>query len=99
MYFYKMFSELPIGHWTNGGTGITNFSKERVPLYEKAVELYNRYFNDELWIESGPMAGTHCDGYSLHAKRFRDISEFWDIFYALKEGKDVIEVHSLIISD
>jgi hypothetical protein len=79
-----------IGHWSNGGTGITNFEPDVLPLYKKAIEIYGE---KTLWVEYWPMMGTPewCDYlYSLHSSDRRDLSLFWNIFNSLKAGKIII---------
>ncbi len=56
------------GHWTNGGTGITNFPSAELPAYTEAVKR----FGDGLRVDTKPMhGGIESDG-SLHftGKRF-----------------------------
>lgn len=74
-------------HWMSGGTGVTNFEKHLLPIYEAAIKKHG---DDSIFIEMRPMHGhylmkkphlreTHC---SLHRKKNRGegMTEFWRIF-------------------
>lgn len=63
-----------LDHFTNGGTGVTKFLPKMLPVYEKAVEKYN---SKDVWIKN----------FELHSN-FRDLSDFWRIFYAVKKEFD-----------
>lgn len=67
-------------HWTKGGEGVTNFSKEDRRLYELAIAEYGDsaiYISDE---------GVYpCGGPCLaDAKPCRDLSAFWRVFDTIK---------------
>lgn len=69
-------------HWTNGGTGITNFSPKDLPQYIAAI----RYHGDKsFYVSSLPLEGTNW-GYSLHCQPFKDTGDFWDDFHWLKDN-------------
>jgi hypothetical protein len=53
-------------HWTNGGTGMTKFDPEKLPLFEKAIAEYG---DPAVFIENN----------ALHSTR-RDLSAFWEVF-------------------
>ena len=66
-------------HWTNGGTGITNFPKEDFPIYIEAIQRFgdkNLVVSDEPF---GPMRGQ--PGGSLHdLDQLRSLGPFWRVF-------------------
>lgn len=78
-------------HWTNGGTGVTNFHQKDLEIYQKAISLYN---GNEMWIEFYPMAPENRkEIYSLHfhCQPGKNLGEFWRIFERIKnkdEGKE-----------
>lgn len=72
-------------HWTKGGTGITNFDADRLPLYEAAIAAHG---DPDLVIADEPMPPM-TEGYALHdlgrlPGESRDLSEFWQVFYQLR---------------
>jgi len=70
-------------HWTNGGTGITNFNPTMLDVYQKAI---NEHPGLGLWIEKRPMSGPSLKGdYSLHRHATGDLSLFWETFERIKE--------------
>jgi hypothetical protein len=82
-------AKLDMRHWTDGGTGVTNFPPEREPIYIKAIEK----FGDEglILVSTGiPAKGsTYLQPYfcSLHdTKGNRDLSDFWDVFDEVKKN-------------
>lgn len=73
---YYRFKCLSVGtlwkeHWTNGGTGVTKFSNDSLPLYERAIKEYNSL---DVWIE----------GLSLHS-RLCSLEDFWKVFERLQK--------------
>jgi len=70
-------------HWTEGGTGVTNFNSLDEPQYLKAIELYG---DPDIFIIHAPFIGRGTDkDYSLHdAKKLikgsRCLSAFWNVF-------------------
>jgi hypothetical protein len=73
------------GHFSNGGTGLTNFDKEELPLYEAAIAECG---DPDFFISDEPMPGTPLrNSYSLHYKGSKEkLKYFWDIFYKLKKA-------------
>lgn len=62
-------------HWTNGGTGVTNFTEDRRAVY---VEAVRRHGDPDLWV--APHAfGSGNEGYggSLHCKVNKPLSDYW----------------------
>lgn len=60
-------------HFSCGGTGITKFSANDLPLY---VEALKRHGDDDLFLV----------GHELHIKNgIRELGPFWKIFEAVKE--------------
>jgi hypothetical protein len=71
-------------HWTNGGTGVTNFTEDMRPVYVEAVK---RHGDPDIRVhEKSFGAGNENYGGSLHnhGKR-KDLSPFWDVFDAVKK--------------
>jgi hypothetical protein len=74
-------------HWTQGGSGITNFEPEDLPLYEAAIKEFGC---PSLVLSDKPMDGKNYGFamYSLHDLRRSvqslDISEFWKTFRRLQ---------------
>ena len=62
---------------TNGGTGITKISPERIAIHEQAIAECN---DPDLWLEDDP------SGYkALHCKkRGKNLSHYWRIVDRLK---------------
>lgn len=74
-------------HWSEGGSGITNFGTEKLPIYTEAIVASG--MEDVLYVELRPMAGggENCDYYSLHYRPFArrgDLTTFWK-FWKLAE--------------
>lgn len=77
-------------HWTEGGTGVTNFELSQLDFYKKVVKEFG---DSELVVvdkafktESGY---TPCGYGLLHNLRDTgkiDLSDFWALFYLLKKG-------------
>ena len=68
---------------------LTNFSSSKLPLYQKAIEIYEAAFGDNtLFIGNDPR---DCNGrrvdYSLElrATECKDRSKFWNIFRILEK--------------
>jgi len=75
-------------HWTNGGTGVTNFGEEEFNLYLETVEE----FGDPNIVVSQERFGWTwgvMPGGSLHhlTKKPGNLSEFWRFFDRIKEIK------------
>ena len=69
-------------HWINGGTGLTNFSNEQLPLYQKAVKAHG---DPSFFISNVVMAGRiQWDGCSLHHSKREDAGKFWKVFRRLQ---------------
>jgi hypothetical protein len=70
---------MTISHFTEGGTGVTNFDIEQKEIYESAVKEYG---DDNIYI--GPPFGrlkSHGNYLALHAPTdYKDLSKFWRIF-------------------
>lgn len=68
-------------HWTSGGTGVTNFDRNKLDLYRQAVELYD---DDNLVISETGMSPwpRGCSLHDLSDVR-RDLSDFWAIYRIL----------------
>lgn len=77
-------------HWTNGGTGVTNFTEDMRPVYVEAVK---RYGDKRLRVHAKSFGkGNQNYGGSLHNHGERkDLSDFWDIFDKVRTemGKDI----------
>lgn len=77
----------PKTHWTEGGSGITNFPNSQLKLYQEAIEGY-----PDLFVVESPIDGDnytkpkdHC---SLHSKADvtpGSLSEFWRHFDKLRK--------------
>lgn len=52
-------------HWTNGGTGLTNFGPDQFPIFREAVK---RLGSDKFVVSEARMVGMgeKCEGGSLH---------------------------------
>lgn len=83
-------------HWTNGGTGMTNFPAEHFPVYEEAVR---RNGNDKFIVSSTRMLGRgrNSHGGSLHYLGIRQCEEhanaceaFWKTFDEVKKEMDEV---------
>jgi hypothetical protein len=78
-------------HWTEGGTGVTNFQPDRLPIFREAVR---RYGDPTLIVldEAMPPAPKNYGG-SLHCVAMRwsgmlDLSPFWCVYEEVaNEGK------------
>jgi hypothetical protein len=77
-------------HWTDGGTGVTNFDKKNRARYERAVEIYG---DKNLVIcdlplpfqgQAEPCAYGVSKYHSLHHLHMGDLSLFWRIYNGLK---------------
>lgn len=69
----------------NKYTLLTNFEKEELPVYKKAVALYGKkdvYIAESAYTPGGyNISDTHC---SLHRVKGRDYSEFWKCYECIK---------------
>jgi hypothetical protein len=67
---------------------LTNFSKQDLPIYEKAVELYG---DNDLFIsyKAYDIHGNSQSHWlmSLRTKRRKNLSDFWEIFHAIQKGE------------
>lgn len=77
-------------HWTDDGTGITNFDKPKLAKYGKAIKAYGDT-NMVVVDEPMPAGNTSCRKWmketmhSLHRLNGQtDLSEFWRIFRGKK---------------
>jgi hypothetical protein len=68
-------------HWTEGGTGLTNFDPNHAPIYLAAIRKHG---DRNLKVSSRPMVGRAIPtDYSLHYLGDRpDLSQFWRVFRA-----------------
>lgn len=78
-------------HFTEGGTGVSNISKERMPFFEHAVQAFG---DPNLVLSSVPLVLPQplvFDGGSLHCLDGRqDLSDFWrfvDYFKPVEPGE------------
>lgn len=79
-------NKIILSHWTQGGTGLTNFRPSELPRFEEALKRYGR---EGIVICSKPMRcnGNECPtDHSLHLLReceanvVCDASDFWEHF-------------------
>ena len=81
-------------------TLITNFEKERYPIYEEALRLFKEHnpeAADNLIIEKAQylnrgLFSTTSDYYSLHRKdphKQTDLSEFWNIVSTISKRVEI----------
>lgn len=67
------------GHWTQGGTGLTNIYPGEFDAYNAAIETYDG--PGCFWIEKNPMGYSEHDiptDYSIHCDNVKHAQEFWD---------------------
>jgi len=81
------FFKLKMRHWTNGGTGITNFSKNEIEDYKKALEISKR---EDLVVCSVGFPTPCSKGIShaqcsLHGIDNSDTSSFFDALDRIKK--------------
>lgn len=70
-------------HWTNRGTGLTNFRPEMENIYLAAIEALG---SPNYVIVREPMQGSPAKGYySLHQLKREDASSFWRKFREVRE--------------
>ena len=70
-------------HWTDGGTGITNFGQDRLLTFIKAINIFG---DDSIFISCLPMKGFTHDCFSLHRNdEFMNLNEFWEVVRSLDE--------------
>jgi len=80
-----MTGPLCLENWTNGGTCVTNFRYDMLPVYERAVADYKGLFT--LSISMTPMLPLKAgSGYgSLHCEEgYSDLSDFWYRFEEIR---------------
>ena len=74
-------------HFTQGGTGVTNFSPSEESGYAEAIEKFG---SENLIISHAPMSGNRYalpTDYSLHnLSRTADLSSFWRVFDKIQEA-------------
>lgn len=81
--------DIKSNHWTEGGTGLTNFPPSDLPFYLKAIEE----FGDANFVASQfPMNGRCMPGdYSLHRLDMqpspKECGPFWKVFGRIKYNK------------
>lgn len=71
-------------HWTEGGTCLTNFSREQLPLYKQAIEE----LDSSLYVVSEQSMGGWSDSCSLHKLDIqinRNASPFWEVFDSIRD--------------
>ena len=67
-------------HDRKNGTFITTFTKDKEPLYQKAIDEYG---DDDLFIEDKAYDIFGRQVYtmkSLHCRCHKDLSKFWEVF-------------------
>ena len=76
-------------HFKDGGTGLTNFERRELPIYEKAIRMEG---SGNYWIVKAPFDDTarhfeNGSACSLHrAGHINETSEFWGIFDWVKNN-------------
>lgn len=73
-------------HWIRGGSGVTNFDRDRLPVYQAAIAKHG---DPSLRLSDLPMTGGGGEGssyYSLHHFGIGDLSQFWRVFNAVAEA-------------
>lgn len=74
-----------ITFWPFGGTGVTRFSEDDRPIYERAILEFG---DPSLYIVDGNIgltSGKVVYGSCLCHKEHSDLSAFWDIFDRIKK--------------
>lgn len=73
-------------HWTQGGTGLTNFLKKDLPLYRATILVVG---DKRFKILKQSFGGIYPLYYSLHfcAPNTKDASHFWDTFRKIQKLK------------
>jgi hypothetical protein len=83
-------TEIHSTHWTEGGTGITNFPPEQASLFLRCIKKSNF---DDLYVSNKPMLGSNnYNGYSLHCmsmKTGKSLSDFWSIFWQEEKNENI----------
>jgi len=84
---------IDLKHWTDGGTGVTNFEENEMPLYEKAIK---RFGDTELVVSDKPIEAKVpykillkmklCSFHNL--KENHDLSDFWKVFKQVKSENE-----------
>jgi hypothetical protein len=65
-------------HWYDGGTGITNFEKKDIWIYEAAVKEFG---DPTIFIIKSSLGDVYGDKYySLHSQTNKCLTPFWDLF-------------------
>ena len=85
-------------HWTDGGTGLTNFDPEDLPIYQEAIR---RHGSKNFFISNHPMLGfLKTSGMSLHRHETGDASDFWATFRECKKELEgnVVTCSALTVS-
>ena len=77
----------PSKPWVDGGTGITNFPPEDLPVYEEAIKQYG---DSTLFVMNKPMAGYekvskgYCSFHQENTDKLKEnngcLQKFWDLF-------------------
>ena len=81
-------------HNHEGGTGIINFNKQDLWIYDKAIVLYG---SDKLFIDKR-FGYNMTDCMALHiTEPYQNLSHFWKIFEAVKRGNRVTVQNGLVI--
>jgi hypothetical protein len=69
-------------------TLVTNFSVNRLPIYEKAIQKFNKgdliYIKKEAYDIAGNIMPKNM---SIHCDKWVDLSDFWNIFEEIKNKK------------
>lgn len=72
-------------HWTNGGTGLTNFDPSEVEAYEAAIKEHG---DPDFFIERLPMYPSDIlpfeGDFSLHCHSRKDTGEFFRVLRRVK---------------
>ena len=102
----EIFQDIKSGHWSDGGTGITNFSSDVYTMIEAII----KYGDPDLKISRSPMSGyPSCLGccYSLHDlkkggtfTRRNGLTDFWGLRDKIKTGgKDMYKSFWMVYVD
>jgi len=86
-----MSKKIILAHWMEGGTALTNFPDEHLPIYLEAVK---RFGSDDFVVVNVPIPPLEPgQGCSLHHMVQGDCSRFWELFREVKEEMMQTEKH------
>lgn len=63
-------------HWTQGGTGVTNFSLSCIVKYARAIEEFG---DPDIFIGDAMFPMTNKTDRALRVRGMRDLSDFWRV--------------------